>query len=407
MVFYTRFALHLKRNSQAALLAWKYQCNSIIAQRSRRVQQIITFYHRVYGSQALKLIIESYQKRLKSHLERKFLVCAIGLSAAVSGRNGDWRCDRISIRNFDNCSRDIEFIQKLQHNKLCAKCRERQMKYCYCHINNKECNETTNTKLTISNWRSLNNNKWGMEDGLVMIEEANQNPWEPYLSKNEFSIWRREESSLRYAYKVYASFDDITAIDLLHVQTDVNYRKEWDETAVRLEIIEEDPEPCTNSHLIYWEMQWPRFFANRDYVYSRRYIIDDEHKLIMICSRGITHPNFPVSDEKVRVDNYWSYMVISPFGKFNEPGVHFVLTYYDDPGVALPEKIKSWVTQQQMPDFLRRMYEATKNYSEKRTLKMNRLRNRGELSLTAVPYSANVVNSNFLWRIGNEKSNEK
>jgi StAR-related lipid transfer protein 7, mitochondrial len=107
-------------------------------------------------------------------------------------------------------------------------------------------------------------------------------PWEFYVQKDNMITWRREESDGNYVYKgeqsinscflfllinfssVYVKYDDITAEDFLFVQTDVNYRREWDNTAVKLEIVDEDP--YDDQQIIYWEMLWPRLFANRDYV---------------------------------------------------------------------------------------------------------------------------------------------
>lgn len=48
------------------------------------------------------------------------------------------------------------------------------------------------------------------------------------------------------------------------MQTNINYRREWDNTAVKLEIVDNDQED--DQEVIYWEMLWPRLFANRDYV---------------------------------------------------------------------------------------------------------------------------------------------
>lgn len=52
-------------------------------------------------------------------------------------------------------------------------------------------------------------------------------------------------------------YDDISAEEFLHVQTDTEYRKIWDKTAISLNIIDTDPVHRNKSHIIYWEMQWP------------------------------------------------------------------------------------------------------------------------------------------------------
>lgn len=66
-----------------------------------------------------------------------------------------------------------------------------------------------------------------------------------------------------FTISVYASYDDISAEDFLHVQTDTEYRKEWDKSAITLEVIDTDPVHRNKSHIIHWEMQWPvNFICN-------------------------------------------------------------------------------------------------------------------------------------------------
>uniref|UniRef100_A0A1I8Q4G8 Phosphatidylcholine transfer protein n=1 Tax=Stomoxys calcitrans TaxID=35570 RepID=A0A1I8Q4G8_STOCA len=378
MVF-KRIVLNIKRSSNATLQAWCYQCESILAQRSRRLQQLFTFYHRVYGPQGLRLLIRSYHRQLPQFKGKNLVLSAVGaMGLTVNAGSGfDWSKERLSLTNFESCQGDVEFINTLSQNKLCDLCKEYKMKYCYCLVGNKK-NMTTprgggrSTKGMPKH--IFNISKDGVEGesvyGKALIRSAEEQPWEPYISKDQFSIWRREERTAMYSYKVYARFNDISAADLMHVQVDLDYRKEWDNTAVALNMIEEDPLPGTNSHLIYWEMQWPKLFNNRDYVYCRRFICDEKRKLMMVANRGTTHPNYPQYANKVRVTDYWSFMVIKPFRSFQEPGVHYVLTYYDDPGLPIPQSVKSWVAQKQMPDVLRNMYHATKNYSYRKARAM-------------------------------------
>lgn len=58
-------------------------------------------------------------------------------------------------------------------------------------------------------------------------------------------------------FSVYAEYDDISAEDFLHIQTDTEYRKEWDKSAITLDVIDTDPVHRNKSHIIHWEMQWP------------------------------------------------------------------------------------------------------------------------------------------------------
>ncbi|ALC39966.1 CG6565 [Drosophila busckii] len=341
-----RFVLAIKNQSRETLRAWSYQCESILAQRSRRLQQLFTFYQSVYGTQGLKQLWRAYYRRdlqppLRGNQRCKKSSGSANSSAASSSMQSD------SEASISSCQQHALILDA--HNAPA---------------------------------------------GEVRIQAQEDRNWEPYFSKNEFSIWRREERSSLYSYKVYARFDDITADDFLHVQTDLDYRREWDDTALRLELISEDPVPGSNSHLIYWEMQWPRLFANRDYVYCRRYFKDEAKNMIFICSRAATHNTYPTISGKVRVTDYWSLMVIKPFRGFHEPGLHFVLTYYDDPGIPIPQNIKSWVTQKQMPEFLTKMYVATKNYACSRALKMKDMFN--SFNIINDEYTANEQRGSWL-----------
>nr|CAD7264111.1 unnamed protein product [Timema shepardi] len=78
--------------------------------------------------------------------------------------------------------------------------------------------------------------------------------WVPFIEREDLLIWRKDCNAL-YAYKVYGNYNDVTAEDFLQVQIDTEYRKQWDNTAVNLQILESDPK--TTSDIVYWEMQWP------------------------------------------------------------------------------------------------------------------------------------------------------
>lgn len=110
-----------------------------------------------------------------------------------------------------------------------------------------------------------------------------------------------------------------------------------------------------------------KLFSNRDYVFNRRYFVDSSRKLIIIVNKSTTHPACPRNPNNQRVKDYWSYMVIrSTSSSFKNPGVEYVLTYFDNPGIVLPPTITSWVAQKQMPEFLNKMHLATVEYAQER-----------------------------------------
>lgn len=108
--------------------------------------------------------------------------------------------------------------------------------------------------------------------------------WKPYIERKNMVVWRREEKPGMFAYKgkcfnvvswvdffklficfwliVHASYTDITAEDFLHVQTNTTYRKQWDKSAIALDVVDVDPKNAHKSHVIYWEMLWPVSILN-------------------------------------------------------------------------------------------------------------------------------------------------
>lgn len=128
------------------------------------------------------------------------------------------------------------------------------------------------------------------------------------------------------------NYPDITAEDFLFVQTDIEYRREWDDTAIVLDVVESDEVEGMNSQVIYWEILWPKLFSNRDYVFVRQHFIDRQRNLILIVNKSTKHPSCPVKPGLQRVKEYWSFMVIKPRTTFDEPGLEFILTYFDNPG---------------------------------------------------------------------------
>lgn len=255
----------------------------------------------------------------------------------------DWDLERISFDSIKKHLNEIDYVKRLKKDTLeCQQCGKRirifskveGIEYCSCPKNNCKSSKCTES-------------------------------WMPYIEQKDMITWRREEKPGFYSYKVYVRYPDITAEDFLRVQTDVKYRQQWDKTAITLDIVDTDPN-SSNSQIVYWEMLWPKLFANRDYVYNRRFFIDRQKNVIIIVNKSVEHPCCPLRPHNQRVQDYWSYMVIKPDTTFKKPGLEFVLTYYDNPGVSIPPAITSYVAQRQMPDFLDKLHRATIEYAAKK-----------------------------------------
>ncbi|XP_031636738.1 stAR-related lipid transfer protein 7, mitochondrial-like isoform X1 [Contarinia nasturtii] len=349
------FAKTIKNRSCQILRLWTDQCEYIIAQRFRQGQQMICLYRRIWDENVLRGIIQQIRKQLERNA-KGLMLSGIGLASAF-----DWDSERINYesvrKNFD----ELELVERLRletiHCDICGHrliidCKMDNIVYCVCNVNN-TCASREAKLATQSH---------------VKPPETYEKHWQPYMERQNMIIWRREEQPGLFAYKVYASYDDISGEDFLRIQTDTEYRKIWDKSAITLDVIDTDPVHRHKSHIIHWEMQWPKLFSNRDYVFNRRFFIDRNRKLIIIVNKSIVHPFSPKMPNIHRVNDYWSCMVIrSTSNSLKTPGLEYVLTYFENPGVVLPQSITSWVAQKQLPEFLHKLYTATLDYAlEKR-----------------------------------------
>ena len=86
---------------------------------------------------------------------------------------------------------------------------------------------------------------------------------------------------------MYGRFDDVTAQEFLEIQMDLSeFRLKWDISTAQCHIINQSVEELSSadelsftsdwSQVYYWEVNWPRFFSNRDYVCARRAVIIDD-----------------------------------------------------------------------------------------------------------------------------------
>lgn len=267
----------------------------------------------------------------------------------------DWEKERIHFEAIKKDFNEFDIVERLKKRTYCLLCGKKilignvklpEVDYCTCD----------SKKVEVLQLKEQENG-----------EDSEIYEWEPYIERHQMITWQREEQPGLYAYKVYVEYPDVSAEDFLYVQTNVDYRKQWDDTAVALEII--DTDPATNSQVIYWEMLWPKLFSNRDYVYLRRTFIDNEQNLIVIVNKSTNHPKYPTDPSKQRVEEYWSNMVIRPKTTMSKPGLEFVLTYFDNPGLSIPKSITTWVAQRQMPDFLEKLHQATLEYAKTRKMR--------------------------------------
>ncbi|XP_020844123.1 stAR-related lipid transfer protein 7, mitochondrial isoform X1 [Phascolarctos cinereus] len=297
------------------------QCSYVTSLRVRRAQQIGQLYSNIYSERTRWSLFSRLWRKFHSHHGN-----ACKLMAALTGIFV-WEEERIKEeelqRSIDEMKRMEEVSSVFQSSGV--ECHPPELK---------PQTEEASDKAT------------------------KEQPWEMVMDKKHFKLWRRLISGTHlYQYRVFGTYTDVTPRQFFNVQLDTEYRKKWDALVIKLEVIERDV--ISGSEVLHWVTHFPYPMYSRDYVYVRRYSVDQENNVMVLVSRAVEHPNVPESPEFVRVRSYESQMVIRPHKSFDENGFDYLLTYSDNPQTVFPRYCVSWMVSSGMPDFLEKLHMAT------------------------------------------------
>ncbi|XP_012640816.1 phosphatidylcholine transfer protein isoform X3 [Microcebus murinus] len=140
---------------------------------------------------------------------------------------------------------------------------------------------------------------------------------------------------------------------------DLDYRKRWDEYVQ--ELYERE---CNGQTVVYWEVKYPFPMSNRDYVYTRqlRELDMAGRKICVVLAQSTSVPQLPERQGVVRVKQYKQSLAIESDGK---KGSKVFMYYFDNPGGQIPSWLINMVAQSGVPNFLRDMAKACRNYPKK------------------------------------------
>lgn len=368
------------------------QIDYVTAQRCKRGQQWIRFYSQLWTRDRLSALLIQMGRRIGIALRYRRISTLVFSGAAFSPVINQFDDDKIdekqSLQNsktsqkietkrssiigdtisdelITSHTKDLLYIQQLKDTTLtCEACERRHVidevvegvEYCRC------------------------DKKLASVYGIRAQQHDGNDPsggWVPFLERKDILVWRREhpEHPGLFAYKMYGKFDDVSAKEFLEVQMDVSsFRMSWDISTAQCNVILEEQgiSPLSGNgdnlgqasidtnQIYYWEVNWPRFFSNRDYVCARRASVfdDEKDKAIVVYTRSTEHPSCPEKPKNFRVKDYWSVMVIKPFTNLNENGIEFSLTAFENPGLSLPSSITTWVAIRGMPEFMENLRKA-------------------------------------------------
>ncbi|XP_064421667.1 stAR-related lipid transfer protein 7, mitochondrial isoform X2 [Latimeria chalumnae] len=226
------------------------QCSYVTSQRLRRAQQIGQLYSNIYSERSRKSLFFSLWRRFQS---RHSHTCK--LVAAIAGVFM-WDEERVKDEELDSYAKEMVKLQELTVNMM-----------------------SSTAKQGWSSHHSLDPN------GNLKSDDQS---WEVVMERNLFKVWRRPIANTSlYQYRVLGTYSDITPRQFFNVQLDTEYRKRWDALVIKLEVVERDE--LTGSEVLHWVTHFPYPMYSREYVYVRRYHVDQKNNLMVMVSRmGLT-----------------------------------------------------------------------------------------------------------------------
>lgn len=307
------------------------QCEVHTAQKFRRGLQLYSVYSRMWGEEVARTMFANFRRVLISRGRHMLL-------SAVCFTNFNWDKEKIPREKLERAKNDLNSVGDLCRATVdCENCGKRQVidqqmanvDYCIC------------------------SGRVGYTNTSRKYES-----WEPFIEREHHIVWRQRHHIHKhlYAYKVYGTYDDVSLSAFMEVQLNTSFRSEWDDTALQLRVLDSDGD--SNSDLIYWLVKFPHFFANRDYIFKRRFSVNRERNEVVVMSEAISPDYIPEEKGIHRVNEYWSTMVIRAHEDIHKPGIEYTLTYFDNPGTSLPQSVTNFIAATGFPNFLRKIHEA-------------------------------------------------
>lgn len=295
------FSAHVQR----ACTLFAKRCNVIAGQRIWRAWQIASLYRHLYGE---KLLMQTLRANLLRHCRSNkiyMLLSAVGIF--------HWELDGVSDEEMKRALTEMEAMERLvDHAKQTSAC------------------------------------KTSAPEG-----------WEIVIDRAHLKVWRRHMGVHNlYEYRVYGTFNDISATAFYNTQMDLEFWSDWDKQTIQISVVDHDRE--SSSEVIHWVYKFPYPMYPRDYCYVRRYMINEDSRRMVIRGRAVEHPRCPMLNKVVRVTDYHSQMVIEPHTDFDEDGFDYFMTYFDDPQTQLPSICYNWLASTGVPEFVERLHTASR-----------------------------------------------
>lgn len=192
----------------------------------------------------------------------------------------------------------------------------------------------------------------------VFGHEGESNGWEKLVEEKDLKVFRRlvHGPYEMYEYKCIGTYYDISPAMFLDVQNDLEFRSNWDTNVLSLDMLKEEDE----HELIRWVQRFPYPLYPREYIYTRRTWISVDTNTVIVDSEVIPTHLIAGRSANVRVATYRSRMAVRAHTEFDERGMDFALTYFDNPEANIPRYVYNWMVNHGGPYFLRQVHDVAR-----------------------------------------------
>jgi len=180
--------------------------------------------------------------------------------------------------------------------------------------------------------------------------------WSSCLDQPKLKVWdQKAKDSAINIVKLWAQFDDVSAVELYDVLHDPEYRAVWDENMIEGFNIEQLDK---FNDVGYYSAKAPYPLSNRDFLNQRSWRVRED-KEYLIMNHSIFHAKCPEKKGFVRANSILTgYLVrVRPEG-----GCTLTYLTQTDPKGSIPSMLSNWATKTFAPKIIDKLKNASKNY---------------------------------------------
>ncbi|KAF4324035.1 hypothetical protein BBO99_00002507 [Phytophthora kernoviae] len=176
---------------------------------------------------------------------------------------------------------------------------------------------------------------------------------EPIYVEKDVEIFRPPQKNSTLPVYYAKGWLPFSADTLFNALLDARYRKTWDANVPQVHVVEHQHV----SDVMYFAMNLPWPFANRDYVYRRRVKFYPDQTAFVVLCQAAHHVDAPANNIRMRVETCTLRMCIRSVSTSND-ACDFHVEYEDDTNFSIPNYMVNLLLRSMMASFMTELRKA-------------------------------------------------